>query len=655
MTNRRWLRARCTLGGLFASLALGLLVPASAAAHAFLVSSNPPQGARLVRAPRVVTLRFSEPVVSGGTRITVRRADGSLVPTRAPTQRGAFVREELPASLRGVVVVSWRVLADDGHLTEGEFAFAAGSSGALPHISSKTVARTPPEEIAFSLLLFAGLALALGGAMSERLVWAPEQPTRRAPVRPGLVLMLVGGLGQLILVAGERAGGGFADGFAPVALVATVHTRPGVLTLVIVLAVLAAAGAVELRRRLAVIPALMVAVVAMSLRSHAGTSGHAWAVLADVLHLAGAAVWVGALTHLVLVVRRAPPADELAPAVRRYSALALPTVLVILGAGAVDALAELTSPSDLVTTAYGRTLLVKGALIAVALAFAAGSRWRALPSTSRVRLSLLHRLARLEVVALLAALVVVALLVNAAPPRSSARATGARPTRLVLGPPPLRGPTLDLGGLAGLGIDVGLTASADELRFQILKIETPAPSTTRVRVTATGVGRTADLFPRPCGAGCFDLHYRLRPGTTTLTVDVVIPHWPSGATRLRVPWPPISEQPELLTRVVRSMEQVPRVVVREHDSSGVGAVARPGTYRMSGRTFMAQEPYTAGAVDVRPLEHRRPYRRIAFALPGSEIWVQMTIDGRFRIHRETLVSPGHLIRRTFAYPEPRSG
>lgn len=655
MTNRRWQRSRCALWVLFASLVLVALVPASAGAHAFLVSSSPPQGSRLARAPRVVTLRFSEPVVAGGTRITVRRANGSPVPTAAPTQAGALIRQALPAALQGVVVVSWRVLADDGHLTEGEFAFAVGSPGALPAISSRTVARTPPEAVALSLLVFAGLALALGGAVSERVIWRPARTAGSAPVGAGLALALVGALGQLVLIAGERAGGGFTAGLAPGALGVIAGTRPGALTLVIVAAVVAAAGALGLRRRVLAIPALAPGLVAVSLRSHAGTSGHAWAVLADVLHLTGAAVWVGALTHLALVVRSDRQSDEVAAAIRRYSSLALPTVLVILVAGALDALAELTSPADLVTTDYGRTLLVKGAVIAVALGLAAGSRWRALPCNPTIRLALLRRLTRLELVALLAVLVVVALLVNAAPPRSSAQAAGARPTRLVLGPPPLRGPTLELGGLAGLGIDVGLTASADELRFQVLKIDHPAPANTRLKVTATGVGRTADLFPRRCGAGCFDLHYRLRPGTTTLTVNVEIPRWPSGATRLRVPWPPVSEQPGLLTHVLRSMEHVPRVVVFEHDSSGAGAVARPGTYQMSGRTFIAQEPYTAGAVDVRPLERRRPYRRIAFALPGSAIWVQMTIDDLYRIRRETIVAPGHLIRRTFSYPEPRGG
>jgi len=244
-------------------------------------------------------------------------------------------------------------------------------------------------------------------------------------------------------------------------------------------------------------------------------------------------------------------------------------------------------------------------------------------------------------------LVAAAVLVNAAPPRSSARA--ATPA-VTLGPPPVSGATLQLGDLAGLGTVVGVTAAPDELRFRVLRLEDPAPSGTRLSGEAIGPGRPADLYPRPCGPGCFEIRYRLRPGATRLVVRVAIPDWPKGSAKFDVRWPPREAQPALLARVVSAMRAVGAMVLVEYVSSGPRANARPTIYRGGGQSFIAGEPWGAGAVDVRPLDRQRPYRRFAFALPGSDIWVTITIDDRYRLRRETLVTPGHLIERTFSYP-----
>jgi len=171
----------------------------------------------------------------------------------------------------------------------------------------------------------------------------------------------------------------------------------------------------------------------------------------------------------------------------------------------------------------GRTLLIKGALVAFALALALGSRMLALRANPGIRTRLLRRLTRWELAALVAVLVAVGVLVNSAPPRSSAQ---VRSSSLTLGPAPLSGPTLQLGGLFGLGNIVGVSASSDELRFTILKIDEPAPRGTRMRVEVLAP-RSAELFPRPCGAGGFQIHYPLSPCPVPLVVSVAVPHWPS--------------------------------------------------------------------------------------------------------------------------------
>src|SRR5439155_22494084 len=115
--------------------------------------------------------------------------------------------------------------------------------------------------------------------------------------------------------------------------------------------------------------------VPTALRGHSGTSGHWWAVAVDSLHLIGAALWIGALLHLVLALARSTDRGAaLAAAARRYSRLALPTVAVILVSGVLTALAEFRSLGQLVDTGYGRTLLIKSALAGAALLFAYSAR-----------------------------------------------------------------------------------------------------------------------------------------------------------------------------------------------------------------------------------------------------------------------------------------
>src|SRR5216684_267693 len=115
--------------------ALMLAFPAGARAHAFLVRSDPAAGARLSAVPGQLRLYFSEPIVGGSERLAVRILNGSQLPLPAPADQGSVVLQRLPSRRKGVYLVDWHVLADDGHVTQGELAFAAGAGGRLPTLS----------------------------------------------------------------------------------------------------------------------------------------------------------------------------------------------------------------------------------------------------------------------------------------------------------------------------------------------------------------------------------------------------------------------------------------------------------------------------------------------------------------------------------------
>lgn len=643
-----------------AAVAMAVVFAAAdpAGAHAFLVRTSPQAGERLASSPSALTLEFSGSIVPGSAELSVRTPTGSAVGAGPAGlfNQGTAVGAALPPALSGVHVVSWRVLAEDGHLALGEFAFGVGRGGRLSAASATASTPVSWPAVAATWLLLAGVALALGGLGSETFVWRPvarehglEVP--RAPIAAGLLLALAGATWQVLLVAAAQAGRG-AGGLDAPAWRAALTTRPGLLAAATVALLAYALWLVPLRRMraLALLPLLGVAWV-VALRGHSGTSGTWWAVPANALHLTAAGLWVGALLHLVLVFRRMDREESRSMAVaaaRRYAGLALGLVVVALAGGTATAFAEFTRPAELVETAYGRVLLVKLLLVLAALALALAARRRALPANPGVRFSLLRGLTRGEAAALLAAVGASALLVNVAP------AWTARAAEDLLGPAPLSGPVVRLASLAGQ-LAVYLAAAEGQLEVQVVD-----PSGQRARGVELQVeGRTPGgealrLYPRPCGQGCFTMRFPWQPGLTRLTARVSAPERPGGAVRFDVPWPPAPEEPDLLERVIAAMEKQPQLVLVEQTSSGPGATGPRNTARLTGAEFLALEPYTAsGANDVRRLPGDAPLTELTLYLPGSYIWYRLWIDREFRVQRALIVSPGHRIERIFFYgPSP---
>ena len=625
-----------------------LVLPAAAGAHSFLIRSQPEAGARLAKAPTAMQLYFSEPFVRGSERVTIRRPNGEQVELSPSSSHGAAITQPLPHALRGIFIVSWRVLSDDGHISLGEFAFAAGSTGALPTTNSGG-AGTSWSEVASSWLVFIGLALALGGLLSERIVWRRKavDNVAAAPVTVGVGLAVLGALVELVLLAGNQRGGGFVAGLHGQALSDALGTRPGKLTLTLLGALAAAAVLLPLRwLRLGAIVPLLVGVIAIAARGHSGTSGSSWAVAADAVHLAAVAAWLGALAHLVLIVARAPePRPALVDSTRRYSRLALPTVLVVLASGVLTAIPEFRSVSAVVSSGYGQMLLIKAALVGVALLVALGVRTRALGGNPTLRLPLLRRLTLIEASTLVVVLVVAAVLVNAAPPRVPAAAQAAT----ALGPPPVAGPAVQLAELAGQLV-IGLTAGERELQFTVVPPGTQPPGTLKLTADARRPdGSAVDLFPRSCGATCFSIQFPLRRGVTTVSAAISSSLWKGGQVRFAVPWPLPAEQPALVARIAKAMRAVPKLSLTEAVSSGPDSGTPAATYGLSGRQFMQTEVFAGGAVDVRPLAHKGGLTEVAFAFPGSQIWYRVWIDRHYRLQRELILDPGHRIARTFNY------
>jgi len=680
-------------------------LPAVASAHADLVGSDPPAGARLDSSPARAILRFNEAFVRGSASVSLQSTDGTRVTLPPAVEQGVTIVQPLPPDLRGIFLLTWKLLSDDGHPTQGSIPFSVGATGALP---AATTSENPTQwpEVAASWLLFAGLALAFGGILSERLVW------RAAPVAAPVLFgigVAVGAAGiSLVLLAGDRVHGDLVSGLDVQALRDVAASRPGVLTVAVVVALLAAAALVVARLPVIALVPLAAAGVFVAYRGHAGTSGDWWAPPADAVHLLAAAAWTGALAHVVLVLGAAQGLRTAAAVpVRRYAELALPTVLIVLGTGILTALAEFQSLSSLVDTGYGRTLLVKSGLVLAALCLALASRVFALRPNPGVDVPLLRRLTAPELAFVVAVLAAAGLLVNLAPPRSSVAATRVAPT-------PAPAPPLRSVPLRRATIPTGPFVSASEDEDLAVGFAAAPAGAGRIAVTATivdqngnganglavSVGLRADRAARavafPCGPGCYRAAVAAEGRPQAAAVAIRRPDGRSTTTRFAFPsrWPPPSAT-RIARRATRVFRALRTVTIDERISSGGGPTTRT-TWRLGapnrltyairggsraiviGHTRWDREPgkpwvrspqeplrqptptwgaapdsatlLGSGTVDGRPVW------RIAFVDPSVPAWYTVSIDKRTsRTLALEMTAAAHFMRQVYSgFDEPVS-
>jgi copper transport protein len=621
-------------------IGLVALWAAPVAAHAFLVNTSPQSGDRLASSPELIEFQFSEAIVPGSQRIAVRNSDGADVSIESTelTSENSQLRAPLPQIPKGIYVVSWRVVSPDAHVEAGEFAFGVRVRGGLT-AAPATSQPFPWTNAAASWLLLTGLVLAIGGLVSESLVWIPVgkehwQSIPAAPIRAGLGLAAFGAILQLVLLVSNQP-----DGIA-----AAVRTRPGMLTALEGLFIAAAIVLVLARLRPWALLPLAAAIAAAAWRGHSGTSGEWWAAPANALHVALAGVWVGALAYLVIVlwrVRRRGFSYFLRAAANRYAQMALVLVPPLVALGTITAFAEFTRLSQLTGTTYGRVLLVKLTLVTVALAFALTARLRAL-RTNPPRTARLRRLISAEGVALLAVIVVTAVLVNVAPPRTAV-ASGD-----LLGPPPVPSPAVRLAERAG-ELSLYLAAAPHVLR---LEVRGPGDAPINAELDLEGTDSRGDrfnIYPRTCGSDCFTMDFDWRRGLTRLSATLSSDVWKAGAVDFAVPWPPRPAKQELLGRVIRTMRRQEEFVLKEAVTS-TGGDPPFRALPVTGKYFASQELFGAGgAGDIGFLPAGRGDRSVSLYLPGSDTSYRIWIDNRYRLRREMIINPGHRIERRFDY------
>jgi copper transport protein len=427
---------------LLLGLAIALLLPAVASAHARLEGTSPPQGAVVKEEPDAVVFEFDEPVEGNFGAVRVYDATGERVdegdafhPNGEGPKLGVHLKPGLPD---GSYTATYRVVSADGHIVSSGYVFSIGKAGEAP---TETVGELiggsgngKVTEVAYGLargLEYAAIALAVGGIAFLLLCWLPAlgaagvaEESRRAAAdafarRLRIVLWVAAAIGllataaQIVLEGAEAAGVSGFSAITRTVLEETLETRFGTVwgfaflawVVVAALAPLVTGGSGDPRTNLPAVregggplirplatPAVAVPLVYLILCPALGGHGSSQSPVAlnfpvNAIHVAAMAVWLGGLGALLLVLpaatrSAASAADRsrlLAGPLARFSTLALAMVALIMATGLIQAYVYVRHLGDLFSTGYGRAVLAKFLLLLCVIGIAAYNRRSSVP------------------------------------------------------------------------------------------------------------------------------------------------------------------------------------------------------------------------------------------------------------------------------------
>ena len=441
MIERRptpWTRAAGLVLALVAVAALVLGTAGPASAHATLLETDPAEGAVLETAPERIRFSFDESVALPPDGVQVFDAQGGPIGASASAS-GSDLDVTLTDEVeQGTLVVVWRIVSKDGHPIVGSLSFSIGAPSAeveRPAVSSAGMTE-PPLLLGIARGLgYVGLLLAVGLVGFTVLLLPASHLADRARrrlvtgARAGAAVTVLAWLTILPLTAIYRSG----EGAGALTTGSTWSTLPwaeyGVLAAVVVGVVVAVGllgGGLPVRRRgLAAVVAGAVAVGAPALTGHTrAATPEILVVGADVLHLVAACVWLGGLVALAITLPDLAGRDTLAAEVlTRFSTVAAGVLAALAVTGSLLAWRILKSWSALLESSNGRLLMVKVAVVAVALAIAAWNRYGLLPRVRaatrrrerRAGAGLVVRTTTVEAVVLVVVLLITGLLVDKTP------------------------------------------------------------------------------------------------------------------------------------------------------------------------------------------------------------------------------------------------
>ena len=459
---------------------LVLVLPELAMAHLGLRRSTPAHGAHLSAAPRELRLTFTEAVEATVARLRLVGPSGAEVSISELRQPGdssqVIVADVLGPLVGGVYNLEWQVIGRDGHPVRGTISYvvAPGATGladpaataprAGGGISATATARDTsaahhdptampggeffgaesPGYVVVRALQFTALLVVIGALAFALVVMGLFQRVEADLGVAESMRARAAGLGvwaatallvtaMLRLYAQSLAMHGPGEALEPLFVGAMViKTLWGYAWLVQVAGALLAVAGFGFARRGRPLGWVIAGLAGVALAITPALSGHAastpdftvQAVVADTLHVIGAAGWLGSLLFVLavgipLALRQAN--DLRGATVARLVNAFSPTALAFAGlatlTGVFAAWLHIGFSSALWTSDYGRTLLIKLAILSVALGTGAYNWLRVKPALGDdVGTKRMQRSAILELGVGVLVVVVTAVLVATPPP-----------------------------------------------------------------------------------------------------------------------------------------------------------------------------------------------------------------------------------------------
>lgn len=369
-----------------------------ASAHAVVVATAPTNGSEISTSPREVKVTFDEPVSRSATSGTASVLDsaGRAVTSGQPEllDGGRSLSIPLRPDLgKDSYIASWTVVSADNHPVGGSIQFGVG----VPAIALAPPPAPTPDALAGLLsgvltgLLYIALIGALGLVPAALLLDAspPRLRTTWRLARIAAALAVIVSLGQIVVAyiwdASATPSGPTWDGF--VDFRASSYALLVYLRIAVIVAAVLAVGRApgqsprwfDSRRseitRLSVAGVCGLAALATVVANGHGSSGPI-RFASTFIHVVAMVGWIGGLLVLTWLLVRDDPSSQRLRRLGVWSVVAASCVAAILATGVVAAVIGVGHFAALIHTSYGVTLLVKLALVAIAVALGASSHRR---------------------------------------------------------------------------------------------------------------------------------------------------------------------------------------------------------------------------------------------------------------------------------------
>jgi copper transport protein len=350
---------------------IGLATAAPAAAHPYLLSSDPASGAIIASAPTQIDISYTEGLDRPYCSVVLIAPDGQRVPTHqvhadAPTELSVAPSSALTE--QGTYAVNWTAVGDDGHTVIGNFGFSVGRPSANSAVQSGSTSITGTGSssggarrvldaiLPFGIVVLAGMLL-----LARTLAASGRRAARARWTAFGAVVALELSLAGLAI--SDHGLSAFGSSVTGRRLIAEL-----VFTGVAGLASLARAQ--RSRRWLGSLAAIaLVVVLADSGHAASQPSSRRDLVLAVYsVHLLSVSIWIGAIIAVLLRLRRSADSsdvDESADPHRSLRSLVAVSLVAVLGTGLATTDWGLRTLGDVQGTTYGKLALTLVGLFVV--------------------------------------------------------------------------------------------------------------------------------------------------------------------------------------------------------------------------------------------------------------------------------------------------